>query len=71
MIHDTNKRSLVKALTYRVFSMSSDFIIIFLITHKFSVALSLVVLTNIGSTIIYFTHERTWSRIIWGKLHHS
>ena len=69
MIAESNSRSVVKAISYRVFSMSSDFIIVFLVTHQFGVALSLVTLTNIGSTIIYFIHERTWSRVGWGRLH--
>ena len=57
------KRSLVKAITFRVLIVCSDAAVIFLITHRWDQTLGLVVATNLASTTFYFLHERIWSRI--------
>jgi uncharacterized membrane protein len=62
-----NKRSLVKALTFRSVILISDSIIIYLITHRLDITLSVIVFSNIASTVLYFVHERFWNRIQWGK----
>ena len=61
------KRSLLKAVTFRVLILCSDFAVIFLITHRWDTTTGLVVATNAASTTLYFLHERLWSRIQWGK----
>jgi adenylylsulfate kinase len=64
----TRKRSLVKALTYRVLIVCLDFTVIYLFTHKVDVALGFMVLSNIYTTVGYFLHERLWERIEWGRV---
>jgi uncharacterized membrane protein len=63
----TRKRSLVKALTYRVVIVCLDFLAIYIFTHKIEVALGFMIVSNIYTTIGYFVHERIWARIRWGK----
>jgi uncharacterized membrane protein len=65
MTHATRKRSVVKALSYRVLIVSLDFTVIFLLTGKTKVAVGLIV-SNIYTTVGYFLHERLWARITWG-----
>ena len=60
-------RSFVKAVTFRALVFCSDFIIVFLITHRWDAALGLVIATNFASTTLYFVHERIWNRIQWGR----
>ncbi len=60
-------RSLVKALTYRSIILLSDSLIIFFITQEFDTTAKVIILSNIGSTILYFGHERLWDRVHWGK----
>lgn len=48
-------------------SIASDIVIVFFITHRYDITLSIVAFTNIISTVLYFTHERLWSSIGWGK----
>ena len=62
----TRKRSLVKALTYRVIIVCLDFLAIYLFTHKVDVALGFMIVSNIYTTVGYFVHERLWERIRWG-----
>jgi uncharacterized membrane protein len=61
------KRSLVKAITFRIIILTSDSVIIYLLTHRLDVTLGLMVFSNLASTTIYFIHERIWSRINWGR----
>ena len=64
---ETWKRSLVKAITYRAFIITLDFVVIFLFTHRTDIALGFVVISNVYTSIAYYFHERMWSRISWGE----
>lgn len=61
------RRSLVKAITFRILILCSDAVVIFFITHRWDTTGKLVVATNLASTTLYFLHERLWSRISWGR----
>jgi len=63
----TRKRSLVKALTYRVVIVCLDFLVVYLFTHKIDVALGFMIVSNLYTTLGYFLHERIWARIQWGR----
>ena len=62
-----NKRSIVKAITFRATVMVSDFIIITAITHNYSVAVGVILFSNIASTLLYYFHERWWNKVRWGR----
>lgn len=64
---ETRKRSVVKALTYRVVIVCLDFLAIYLFTHKVEVALGFMIVSNVYTTVGYFLHERIWARIGWGE----
>ena len=61
------KRSLIKAITFRVLILCSDTVVIFLITHRWDMTAGLVIATNLASSTLYFLHERLWNRIQWGR----
>ena len=63
---ETRKRSIVKALTYRVVIVCLDFLAVWLFTHKVDVALGFMIVSNVYTTVGYFVHERIWARIGWG-----
>ncbi len=63
---ETRKRSVVKALTYRVIIVCLDFFAIYIFTHKVDVALGFMIVSNVYTTIGYFLHERIWARTKWG-----
>jgi uncharacterized membrane protein len=67
-IHEEAIRSLVKAITYRLLIVLSNGIIVFAITHNYSLTLEVLLISNLASTIIYFVHERVWNKIHWGRL---
>jgi uncharacterized membrane protein len=62
----SRKRSVVKALTYRVVIVCLDFVAIYLFIGKVQVALGFMVVSNVYTTVGYFLHERLWARIRWG-----
>lgn len=62
----SSKRSIVKAITYRVFIVCLDFTAIYLFTGKVNVALGFMIVSNVYTTVGYFLHERLWARIRWG-----
>ena len=63
---ETRRRSVVKALTYRVVIVCLDFLAVYLFTHKIEVALGFMIVSNLYTTVGYFLHERLWTRIRWG-----
>jgi len=63
MIRDTNTRSLVKGISWRVIGTFDTFVIAYFFFGKVSVALP-IALTEIATKIIlYFLHERLWNQI--------
>lgn len=61
------KRSLAKAITFRIAALCIDFLIINTITQRSDIAAGIVIIVNFSSTILYFLHERIWNHIHWGK----
>jgi uncharacterized membrane protein len=60
------KRSLVKSISYRLFIMVLDFLVIYLFTRRTDIATGFVILSNIYTTVAYYFHERIWAGIKWG-----
>ena len=60
------KRSLVKALSYRLVIVVLDFATIYLFTGKVRVALGFMIASNVYTTAAYVLHERAWARVPWG-----
>lgn len=64
---DTQTRSIVKSITYRILIVISVFVITFVTTGRWDLAAGITGITAISGTIIYYVHERVWSLIHWGK----
>jgi uncharacterized membrane protein len=62
----SRRRSLTKAITYRILVMCLDFVTIYLFTGTVRIAVGFMVASNIYTTIGYLVHERIWARIGWG-----
>lgn len=64
---DTNIRSLMKAISWRITGTIDTFIISWVIIGSPLIA-SGIALTEIMTKIfIYWIHERVWNSISWGK----
>jgi uncharacterized membrane protein len=63
---ETRARSITKALTYRFWQSLNTFIISLVITGKIDMAAAIVSIEVVVKIVIYFFHERIWSKIKWG-----
>ena len=64
---ELHRRSLAKTLTYRIVTVLIDIAIIYPLTKRADVTISVVILTNVASSLLYFIHERTWNIVKWGR----
>jgi uncharacterized membrane protein len=60
------RRSIVKAVTYRILIMSMDFAAIYLFTGTARIAIGFMIVSNLYTSVTYFIHERIWARTKWG-----
>lgn len=65
--YETHQRSIVKSLVFRVVVITSDTVVIFLLTHKIALTFGLTVATNLASMTLYYLYERVWNQINWGR----
>jgi uncharacterized membrane protein len=63
---ETTKRSITKALTYRFWQSANTFLISLVITGKIDMAAAIVSVEVVVKIVVYFFHERIWSKIRWG-----
>lgn len=66
--NETHARSILKAVSYRAIIIISIFVTTLLTTGKLASAVQVTGITAITGTIIYYLHERVWSRIKWGRI---
>ena len=60
----SNKVLFVKALIYRVFSVSVTFLISFVVTGRMDLSLSISALDFIGKTLLYYVFDVSWNNFI-------
>jgi len=64
---ETKRRSVVKALTWRVIASLDTTVIAYFVTGDITKAISIGGFEIITKMVIYFFHERAWNGIKWGK----
>jgi len=67
--HTTQRRSLVKTITWRAIAAVDTFLIGWLITGNLAFAGSIASLEIATKMGLYYLHERAWARIAWGVKH--
>ena len=63
----SKKTSIAKALTYRILSVSLTFLISLIITGKLSWATAIAGTEALTKMVLYYFHERIWSKVSWGQ----
>ena len=63
---ERRRRSVAKAISYRVFATITTALIAWVITGKLSTAAQIGVIDGIMKLGGYFLHERAWTRIKYG-----
>jgi uncharacterized membrane protein len=64
---ESNLRSIVKALTYRFWQSLNTFLISLIVTGKIEMATAIVSIEVLIKIVVYFWHERIWSKIRWER----
>jgi len=62
----TRKRSIAKAVSYRIICIIMLALITYLITGDLLQMTSIVVIFQSIQMVIYYFHERAWERVKWG-----
>ena len=62
----SRRRSVVKALSYRLVIVCLDFVTVYVFTGAVRVAVGFMVVSNLYTTILYLVHERIWAQVQWG-----
>ncbi len=60
-------RSIIKAISWRLTGTIDTFIISFLVTGKFKLAISISLFEIFTKITLYYLHERLWNRIETGR----
>lgn len=61
-------RSIAKSGTWRMIGLLDTMILSYLVTGRLVVALSIGGLELVTKSVLYYFHERAWSRFNWGRL---
>lgn len=64
---DTNSRSLLKTISWRVTGSGATFCVAYLISGNFAMSGTIAIIQLTINTILYYIHERIWNKIEWGK----
>jgi uncharacterized membrane protein len=63
----TKARSLVKALSYRVWGTLSSFVVAYVLTKNATLSGAIAFWETVVKVFIYYAHERGWNYIQWGR----
>lgn len=68
---ETQYRSIAKSISYRVLSVTVDYIVAYLFTRNVALSAGIVLFVDFYSTVLYYLHERLWAHIHWGRKAHT
>jgi len=63
----SNARSLVKAISWRIWGTIDTFVISYIILGKAKLALAISSIEILTKILGYYIHERVWNRVAWGR----
>jgi len=66
-IKETHIRSIIKAVSYRLLGSGATGLLTWIVTQKLDFAFFVSIGDFAIKIILYYLHERIWSRIKWGK----
>jgi len=67
MYKDTNIRSVVKGISWRVFATTTTIIIVYFFFGRLDLAIAAGVLETVAKVALYWWHERVWVKVKWGR----
>ena len=67
MYKETNRRSIVKGISWRVVATATTIIIVYLFFGRLDLAIAAGMIETLLKVALYWAHERVWMKIRWGK----
>ena len=67
MYKETNKRSIVKGLSWRVLATTTTICIVYFFFDRLDLAIAAGMIETVLKVALYWLHERVWFRIRWGR----
>jgi adenylylsulfate kinase len=67
MYKDTNRRSIVKGVSWRVVATTTTIIIVYVFFGRLDLAIAAGLLETVAKVGLYWAHERAWFKIRWGR----
>jgi uncharacterized membrane protein len=65
---NARRRSLVKAISWRLVGSMDTFMLSLLVTGSGKYAISIATGEALTKIVLYYLHERAWRRVAWGRL---
>jgi len=66
-LNDTNLRSIIKALSWRLTGTIDTFIVSFFVTGELLIAGSIASIEILTKIVLFWMHERVWNNVKWGR----
>jgi len=67
MYKETNKRSIVKGITWRVVATTTTIAIVYFFFDRLDLAIAAGMIETVLKVGLYWIHERAWFKIQWGR----
>ncbi len=67
MYRETNTRSIVKGISWRVVATTTTIIIVYIFFGRLDLAIAAGMIETVLKVGLYWAHERAWFKIHWGK----
>ena len=64
---DTQKKTIIKTITWRILASLTTFIIAWILTGDLLIGVSIGSIEAIAKIFLYYFHERIWNTIDWAK----
>ena len=63
---DQRKRTIAKTISYRVVATVATIVIVYAFTGEVAIAFGVGAVEMATKVVVYYGHERAWSRVEWG-----
>ncbi len=67
MYTETNQRSIVKGISWRIVATSTTIIIVYVFFGRLDLAIAAGMIETVLKVALYWAHERIWFKVRWGK----
>ncbi|MEA3352937.1 MAG: adenylyl-sulfate kinase [Campylobacterota bacterium] len=67
MYRDTNKRSIIKGISWRFVATTTTIIIVYIFFGRLDLAIAAGLIETVLKVGLYWAHERAWFKIKWGR----